>query len=139
MALSLLENNTTFRETVMECAKIVEPLGIDLLEEFRNDSGWANSSLGALGLVSIQLGLVDVLQEEYGIVPDGMLGHSAGKLQFVSTHSARDRKAGHVYHPHAAVYMHAALRQVFFAIDYPSLYYSLVLSAMAKQSINICM
>ena len=36
------------------------------------------AALGALGLISIQIALVDVLKEEYGIVPDGMLGHSAG-------------------------------------------------------------
>jgi acyl transferase domain-containing protein len=27
-----------------------------------------------------QIGLVDVLREEYGIVPAGMLGHSAGEI-----------------------------------------------------------
>ena len=36
--------------------------------------------LGALGLLSVQIALVDVLKEEYGIAPDGILGHSAGFL-----------------------------------------------------------
>ena len=44
------------------------------------------ASLGALGLLSIQIALVDVLKEEYGIVPDGMLGHSAGNLSFQTRH-----------------------------------------------------
>ena len=30
----------------------------------------------------MQIGLVDVLREEYGITPGGILGHSAGQLLF---------------------------------------------------------
>ena len=28
----------------------------------------------------MQIGLVDVLREEYGVVPAGLLGHSAGEI-----------------------------------------------------------
>ena len=30
--------------------------------------------------LSLQVGLVDMLREEYGVVPAGMLGHSAGEI-----------------------------------------------------------
>ncbi len=36
-----------------------------------------NEAGDALGL---QVGLTDMLAEEYGIVPTGMLGHSAGEI-----------------------------------------------------------
>ena len=34
----------------------------------------------AVGLLFLQIGLVDMLKEEYGIEPAGMLGHSAGEI-----------------------------------------------------------
>lgn len=33
-----------------------------------------------LTILSLQIGIVDVLREEYGIEPAGMLGHSAGEI-----------------------------------------------------------
>ena len=78
MGLSLLEGNPTFRRSVQSSAAVLVPKGIDLMAEFRAEKGWKTPLLGAVGLLAIQIGLVDVLKEDYGIVPDGMMGHSAG-------------------------------------------------------------
>ncbi len=79
MACSLLDGCPTFQASVTASAAIVKPLGVDLLAEFRREKGWQGASLGALGLLSIQIGLVDTLKQDYGVTPDGMLGHSAGQ------------------------------------------------------------
>ena len=47
--------------------------------------GWCNVHNEAYcgnGLLALQIGLVDVLREEYGITPGGILGHSAGRSQY---------------------------------------------------------
>lgn len=79
MALSLLNSNPTFRKAISACAAVVKPLGIDLIAEFQAEKGWKTPVLASVGLIAVQIGLVDILREEYGIVPDGMLGHSAGE------------------------------------------------------------
>ncbi len=78
MGATLLTSNTTFLKSVQACAAVVKPLGIDLLAEFQNPRGWKTPLLNSVGLIAVQIGLVDVLRDEYGLVPDGMLGHSAG-------------------------------------------------------------
>lgn len=80
MASGLLDSSSTFQQSVSACAAVVAPLGIDLMEEFRSVKGWKDALLGAVGLLAVQIGLVDVLHQDYGIRPDGMLGHSAGML-----------------------------------------------------------
>ena len=78
MGVTLLNSNTTFQRAIAACAAVVKPFGIDLLAEFRAEKGWKTPVLASVGLIAVQIGLVDILREEYGIVPDGMLGHSAG-------------------------------------------------------------
>ena len=83
MGLTLINRNATFQASVTACAAVVKPLGIDLMAEFRAERGWKTPLMGAVGLLAVQIGLVDVLREDYGIVPDGMMGHSAGGTPFL--------------------------------------------------------
>lgn len=78
MGLTLLQSNVTFLKAVTACAAVVKPLGINLMAEFQADKGWKTPVLASVGLIAVQIGLVDILREEYGIIPHGMLGHSAG-------------------------------------------------------------
>lgn len=48
------------------------------MAEFTSHQGFREPSRSALGLCAVQIALVDVLREDYGITPAGMLGHSAG-------------------------------------------------------------
>ena len=87
MGLTLLEGNPTFRRSVQSSAAVLVPKGIDLMAEFRAEKGWKTPLLGAVGLLAVQIGLVDVLKEDYGIVPDGMMGHSAGEAPAWPAHA----------------------------------------------------
>ena len=78
MGATLLDGNTTFLKSVSACAAVLKPLGIDLLAEFQAERGWKTPVLASVGLIAVQIGLVDILREEYGVVADGMMGHSAG-------------------------------------------------------------
>lgn len=78
MALPLLESSPTFKRSILQCAAALQPLGIDLMAEFKAEQGWQAPKLAMVGLVAVQIGLVDLLREEHGITPAGMLGHSAG-------------------------------------------------------------
>ena len=78
MGLTLLESNDTFRESIVACGTAIQRYGVDLLAEFRSECGWNSPLLGAVGLLAIQIGLVDLLREKYGVTPSGMIGHSAG-------------------------------------------------------------
>jgi len=40
MAYSLLDGNATFLASVTASAAVVQPLGVDLLAEFRKEKGW---------------------------------------------------------------------------------------------------
>lgn len=80
MALTLLESSPTFKKSILQCAAALQTVGLDLMAEFRAEKGWQNPKLAMVGLIAVQIGLVDVLREDYGIVPAGMLGHSAGTL-----------------------------------------------------------
>ncbi|EIE23140.1 hypothetical protein COCSUDRAFT_47508 [Coccomyxa subellipsoidea C-169] len=80
MGRELIEQNATFRESIKICASVLTPLGLDLLEAFEKEDGFSEARLAAVGLASVQIGLVDVLREEYGITPGGVLGHSAGEI-----------------------------------------------------------
>ena len=61
------------------CAAATAPYGLDLLAELDKEDGYAHPSMAMVGLVAVQIGLVDMLRDEFGIEPAGMLGHSAGK------------------------------------------------------------
>jgi fatty acid synthase len=80
MGLSLLNGSATFRASVHACAAVVRPFGIDLLAEFHSEEGWKSSLMASLGLIAVQIGLVDLLEAQYKIYPAGMLGHSAGTI-----------------------------------------------------------
>ena len=79
MGLTLLHSSAAFRESLTACAAVVEPFGIKLLDEFASEKGWKTPLLGTVGLLAIQIALVDLLREEYNLTPAGMLGHSAGR------------------------------------------------------------
>lgn len=78
MGLSLLQNHAGFRQSIEASAAAVQHLGIDLIAEFEAEKGFKDPSRSALGLCAVQIALVDVLRDEFGVRPDGMLGHSAG-------------------------------------------------------------
>ena len=78
MGMSLLLGSPTFRASIEECAGILHPYGLNLVAEFEAVEGFREPSRAAVGLAAIQMALLDVLREEYGLIPDGMLGHSAG-------------------------------------------------------------
>ena len=78
MGLTLLHSHATFRASIEASAAILSELGLDLVAEFEDEDGFKDPSLSAVGLCAIQIALVDILREDHGIHPDGMLGHSAG-------------------------------------------------------------
>ena len=80
MGKTLLQGNATFAKAVAACAAALEPYGVDLQAEFANEKGWKGPMLASVGLLAVQVGLVDVLKEDYGITPDGIFGHSAGRF-----------------------------------------------------------
>lgn len=82
MGLDLIKTNTTFYKALKKCHDTLKPHNIDLLAEFEAVKGFKTPLLNSVGLIAVQIGLTDVLREEYGIVPDGMLGHSAGIFVF---------------------------------------------------------
>ena len=89
MGATLLDESPTFRASVQACAAVVRPLGIDLEGEFRAEAGWESPLMASLGLIAMQIGLVDVLREQYGIRPAGMLGHSAGVSSLIAKMAGR--------------------------------------------------
>lgn len=84
MGLSLIQGHATFRESIKASAEVAQGLGIDLLAEFASSIGFQDPICSALGLCAVQIALVDVLRLDYGILPSGMLGHSAGELNLCS-------------------------------------------------------
>lgn len=79
MGLSLMNSNATFLKAIADCDAVLKPHGVDLLGEFQAEKGFKTPLLNSTGLIAVQIGLVDVLKEDYGITPNGMLGHSAGE------------------------------------------------------------
>lgn len=79
MALSLLKSQPVFRASIKASAAILADVKVDLLGEFAAEAGFKDPMHSALGLCCVQIALVDLLKEEFGISPDGMLGHSAGE------------------------------------------------------------
>lgn len=78
MAVDLLQSSSVFRKAFQKCCDVLMPYSIDLRAEFEAPKGFKTPLLNSVGLITVQIGLVDVLREDYGIVPSGMLGHSAG-------------------------------------------------------------
>eukprot|EP00884_Botryococcus_braunii_P006514 jgi/Botrbrau1/15864/Bobra.40_1s0048.1 len=80
MAADLASHNLTFSVTWERCADVVAPFGIDLFEEMMASNGWSHPCNATVGLVAVQIALVDVLRKDYGIRPAGLVGHSAGEV-----------------------------------------------------------
>lgn len=81
MAQELFEENNVFRGTLGACARVLQQhYGYDMLQHFDMGKGWGDPLSAAVGLTAIQIGLVNVLEKEYGIKPSGIIAHSAGKL-----------------------------------------------------------
>lgn len=78
MGLSLLKSNVTYQASIRASANWALKHGIDLLSEFHVENGFKDTARSALGLAAVQIAMVDLLRLDYGIVPDGILGHSAG-------------------------------------------------------------
>ena len=79
MGQELLDSSAVFRAAIDACARVLAPLGVRLHEEFRAADGWKKPKHAMVGLTALQVGLVDMLREEYGVVPAGCLGHSSGE------------------------------------------------------------
>ena len=79
MGQELLDGSAVFRAAIDACARVLAPLGVRLHEEFRAVDGWKKPKHAMVGLTALQVGLVDMLREEYGVTPAGCLGHSSGE------------------------------------------------------------
>ena len=79
MGQELLDSSAVFRAAIGACARVLDPLGVRLHKEFRAADGWKEPKHAMVGLTALQVGLVDMLREEYGVVPAGCLGHSSGE------------------------------------------------------------
>ncbi|EIE19942.1 hypothetical protein COCSUDRAFT_58179 [Coccomyxa subellipsoidea C-169] len=81
MGLELLSESPAYSRGVKACAEALQPFGINLIAAFSDEAGFSEDPiLAAVGLIALQVGLTDMLAEEYGIVPAGFLGHSAGEI-----------------------------------------------------------
>ncbi|KAL5284794.1 hypothetical protein ACFFRR_006855 [Megaselia abdita] len=71
----------SFRNSVEQCAEITKSLGVDLLEILTSldPAIFENIQNQLIGITSMQICLVD-LMKELNIVPDFMIGHSAGEI-----------------------------------------------------------
>lgn len=78
MGASLLESSQAFYQSIQHSAAILRPLDIDLMALFTAEDGWSVTTNASVGLTALQIALVDMLRSDYGINPDGVLGHSAG-------------------------------------------------------------
>ena len=79
MGLELFSCSKVFRESLEASALVLQPLGIDLMASFLSEDGWATTTIASVGLIALQIGLVDMLAKEYGVKAHGWLGHSAGE------------------------------------------------------------
>ena len=81
MGQDLLNDSTIFRDTI---DNLQFETGVPLLDYYRDDNHqWTSKEFSALGIVSFQLGLWNILREDYGIRIDsfsGVMGHSLGEL-----------------------------------------------------------
>ena len=80
MGCSLISTSPAFRRSLETSAAFLRPLGIDLMGCFQTDAGWTVPTQASVGLLALQIALVDMMREEYDLQADGFLGHSAGEL-----------------------------------------------------------
>lgn len=83
MGVTLIHGNPTFRMSIKRSCEISKELGIDLMAEFKAEQGFRDPACSAMGLCAVQIALVDVMRTDYGIVPAGVLGHSAGEARLI--------------------------------------------------------
>ena len=91
MGASLIQGKPSYRDSILASCEIAQKLGVNLMAEFTSSQGFREPSRSALGLCAVQIALVDVLRQDFGITPAGILGHSAGtneRQQFYCTSSA---------------------------------------------------
>ncbi|GFO05603.1 fatty acid synthase-like [Plakobranchus ocellatus] len=70
-----------FRGSIQDSAKILEPLGIDLMDILTNGTEESLETImnPLICICAVQLGLTDLLKS-MGVNPDGVVGHSLGEL-----------------------------------------------------------
>lgn len=71
----------SFKESMAKCAEVIKTLGFDLLEIFTSQDPCIFEQIEnqLIGITAMQICLVDLLRE-LGIVPDYIIGHSAGEV-----------------------------------------------------------
>jgi fatty acid synthase, animal type len=78
MAKDLYETEPIFRETIINaCHDFNE---FDVNEFFKVGDKWEKKEYSAVGIILVQIGLVALLIEKYGLVPDYLIGHSLGEI-----------------------------------------------------------
>lgn len=77
MGKDLLQSSPCFVRTLQQLEQETQ---IPLLDLYKDGSRWMDKEYSAIGIVSFQLGLIAVLQQEGGIYPDYFVGHSLGEL-----------------------------------------------------------
>ncbi|XP_018393255.1 PREDICTED: fatty acid synthase-like [Cyphomyrmex costatus] len=70
-----------FAKTISKCDNILKPYGINIKDILTNteEKVYENALNAFLGIIAIQVGLVDLLTS-LGIIPDYMISHSGGEL-----------------------------------------------------------
>ncbi|MFI7438289.1 acyltransferase domain-containing protein, partial [Micromonospora haikouensis] len=81
MARGLYGVEPVFRAALDECAELVSPAGVPLLDLLFGDRGQelVQTRFAQVGIVAVQVGLVRLL-ESWGIRPGLVVGHSVGEL-----------------------------------------------------------
>lgn len=80
MGRGLLAHSATFKQSIEQSAEFLQPLNINLMACFMADDGWTVTTNASLGLLALQIALVDMLRQEYAVEASGWLGHSAGNF-----------------------------------------------------------
>ncbi|XP_006825448.1 fatty acid synthase-like, partial [Saccoglossus kowalevskii] len=80
MGKDLMKLNT-FKKSILKCTEALKDTDINVYDMIMNsdENTYENVIKSFVGLVSIQVGLVDILKF-IGVEPDGIIGHSVGEL-----------------------------------------------------------
>ena len=76
MGKELLEKSEIFKDTIKRLSKYID---LDILDLYMRGDQWFNKKYSPLGIVSYQIGLVNILKN-YGITADKCIGHSLGEI-----------------------------------------------------------
>ncbi len=77
MGKDLIESNALFRSTM---ERLQASTSLPLLDLYEDGSMWLSKEYSSIGIVSFQLGLLAILNEQGIRSPDFFLGHSVGEL-----------------------------------------------------------